>query len=63
MREASTAEQTIREWIASGALQKLPEQLRAWPVLVSLLMTIVQIYREEYYNTETAPPANPATPS
>ena len=32
-REASTAEQTIREWIASGALQKLPEQLRAWPVI------------------------------
>lgn len=33
------------------------------PVLVSLLMTIVQIYREEYHNVETAPPANPATPS
>ena len=36
-REASTAEQTIREWIASGALQKLPDQLRAWPVIGGLL--------------------------
>ncbi|MCG3776751.1 MAG: hypothetical protein JW395_3613 [Nitrospira sp.] len=39
-REASTAEQTIREWIASGALQKLPEQLRAWPVIGGLLQEI-----------------------
>jgi predicted PurR-regulated permease PerM len=39
-REASTAEQTIREWIASGALQKLPEQLRAWPVVGRFLQEI-----------------------
>ena len=39
-REASTAEQTIREWIASGALQKLPEQLRAWPVIGRFLQEI-----------------------
>jgi len=36
-REASTAEQTIREWIASGALHTLPEQLRTWPVIGGLL--------------------------
>ena len=27
------------------------------PVLVSLLMTIIQIYREEYHNNETGTPA------
>lgn len=32
-REASTAEQTIREWIASGALQQHVDQLRTWPVI------------------------------
>lgn len=36
-REASTAEQTIRVWISSGALQKLPEQVRTWPVIGGLL--------------------------
>jgi predicted PurR-regulated permease PerM len=33
------------------------------PVLVSLLMTIIQIYREEYHNNETGTPASPPTPS
>ena len=33
------------------------------PVLVSLLMTIIQIYREEYHNHETGTPTSPATPS
>lgn len=37
VREASAAEQAVREWIASGALQKLPEQIRAWPVIGGLL--------------------------
>jgi predicted PurR-regulated permease PerM len=32
------------------------------PVLVSLLMTTIQIYREEYHHAETALPAGPATP-
>jgi predicted PurR-regulated permease PerM len=32
------------------------------PVLVSLLMTTIQIYREEYHHAETATPAGPATP-
>jgi predicted PurR-regulated permease PerM len=32
-REASTAEQAIREWVARGALQRLPEQSRTWPVI------------------------------
>ena len=32
------------------------------PVLVSLLMTAIQIYREEYHNAETDTPASPATP-
>jgi len=32
------------------------------PVLVSLLMTTIQIYQEKYHNGETAPPAGPATP-
>jgi predicted PurR-regulated permease PerM len=36
-REASTAEETIRAWIASGALHTLPEQLRTWPVIGGLL--------------------------
>ncbi|HSF66063.1 MAG TPA: AI-2E family transporter [Nitrospiraceae bacterium] len=36
-REASTAEQTVREWISSGALQTLPERLRTWPVIGGLL--------------------------
>ncbi|MDH4185939.1 MAG: AI-2E family transporter [Nitrospira sp.] len=35
--EAGTAEQTIREWIASGALQQLPERMRTWPVVGGLL--------------------------
>jgi predicted PurR-regulated permease PerM len=35
--EARTAEQTIREWIASGALQKLPDEMRLWPVIGGLL--------------------------
>jgi predicted PurR-regulated permease PerM len=33
------------------------------PVLVSLLMTIIQIYREEYHNNERGAPTSPATPS
>lgn len=33
------------------------------PVLVSLLMTTIQIYREEYHRTETDTPSRPATPS
>jgi predicted PurR-regulated permease PerM len=33
------------------------------PILVSLLMTAVQIYREEYYAAETTSPASPAMPS
>jgi predicted PurR-regulated permease PerM len=33
------------------------------PVLVSLLMTAIQIYREDYHNAETDTPASPATPS
>ncbi|TKB73163.1 MAG: AI-2E family transporter [Nitrospira sp.] len=36
-REASTAEETIREWISSGALHTLPEQLHRWPVIEGLL--------------------------
>ncbi|MEP6932476.1 MAG: hypothetical protein ABI988_00800 [Nitrospirota bacterium] len=36
-REASTAERDIREWVASGALQRLPEQSRTWPVIGGLL--------------------------
>jgi hypothetical protein len=32
-REASTDEETIREWISSGALHTLPEQLHQWPVI------------------------------
>ena len=39
-REASTAEQTIREWIASGALHRLPEQLSTWPVIGRLLQRV-----------------------
>lgn len=35
-REASGAEQAIREWITSGALQTQPEQLRTWPVIGEL---------------------------
>jgi len=62
-REARTAEQTIREWIAIGALQRLPKQLRTWLILVSLLMTTIQIYWEEYHRTETETPAGPTTPS
>jgi predicted PurR-regulated permease PerM len=38
--EASTAEQTIREWVSSGALHRLPEQLRSWPVIGGLLERI-----------------------
>ena len=33
------------------------------PVLVSLLITAIQIYREEYHNAQTGTPAGPATPS
>jgi len=33
------------------------------PVLVSLLMTIIQIYREEYQNADTGTPTSPPTPS
>jgi predicted PurR-regulated permease PerM len=33
------------------------------PVLVSLLMTTIQIYREEYQGAETGAPSGPATPS
>ena len=33
------------------------------PVLVSLLMTTIQIYREEYHRAETDTPSRPATPS
>jgi predicted PurR-regulated permease PerM len=36
-REASTDEQTIREWISSGALHTLPEQLHRWPVIEGFL--------------------------
>ena len=36
-REASTAEQTIRDWISSGALHTLPEQVRTWPIIGGLL--------------------------
>ena len=32
------------------------------PVPVSLLMTTIQIYREEYHNAEIGTPAGPATP-
>jgi predicted PurR-regulated permease PerM len=39
-REASTAEQTIREWISSGALQNLPKQLGTWPVIGGLLQRV-----------------------
>jgi predicted PurR-regulated permease PerM len=37
--------------------------LFAGPVLVSLLMTTIQIYREEYQGAETGTPSGPATPS
>jgi predicted PurR-regulated permease PerM len=37
--EARTAEQAIREWIASGALQKLPDEMRSWPVIGGLLQS------------------------
>lgn len=33
------------------------------PILVSLLMTAVQIYREEYHGVETVKPTDPAAPS
>jgi predicted PurR-regulated permease PerM len=33
------------------------------PILVSLLMTAVQIYREEYHRVEMTPPTSPAKPS
>ncbi len=36
-REASTAEQTVRDWISSGALHTLPEQVRTWPIIGGLL--------------------------
>ncbi len=36
-REASVAEQTVREWISSGALHTMPERLRTWPVIGGLL--------------------------
>ena len=39
-REASTAEQTIREWVSSGALHTLPEQLSTWPVIGGLLQRV-----------------------
>ena len=39
-REASTAEQTIRDWISSGALHTLPEQLRTWPLIGGLLQRV-----------------------
>lgn len=39
-REASTAEQTIREWVSSGALHTLPEQLSTWPVIGGLLQRL-----------------------
>jgi len=32
VREAGTVELTVRDWIASGGLQRLPDQLRALPV-------------------------------
>jgi predicted PurR-regulated permease PerM len=37
--------------------------LFAGPVLVSLLMTTIQIYREEYHGAETGTPSGPARPS
>ncbi|HKO30659.1 MAG TPA: AI-2E family transporter [Nitrospiraceae bacterium] len=39
-REASTAEQTIREWVSSGAIHTLPEQLRTWPIIGGLLQRL-----------------------
>ena len=38
--EASTAEQTIREWVSSGALHTLPQQLGTWPVIGGLLQRV-----------------------
>ncbi len=38
--EARTAEQTIREWIASGALQKLPDQVGSWPIVGGFIESI-----------------------
>ena len=39
-RDASTAEQTIREWISSGHSISLPEQLGTWPVIGGLLRRV-----------------------
>ena len=33
------------------------------PILMSILMTVISIYREEYHHAEPASPAGPATPS
>jgi len=33
------------------------------PILMSILMTVMSIYREEYHHAEPASPAGPATPS
>ena len=33
------------------------------PILMSILMTVIAIYREEYQQAETAPPADPVLPS
>ncbi len=33
------------------------------PILMSILMTVISIYREEYQQAETAPPADPVLPS
>ena len=33
------------------------------PILMSILMTVISIYREEYQQAETASPADPVLPS
>ena len=33
------------------------------PILMSILMTVIAIYREEYQQAESVPPADPVLPS
>jgi predicted PurR-regulated permease PerM len=40
-QEASAAEETIREWIASGAVHSVLEQLSRWPIIGGLLQQVM----------------------
>lgn len=41
VREAGTVEQTVREWIAGGGLQRLPEQLWTLPLIGGIFDQVV----------------------